>query len=268
MIAEAAAWIGRSATVTDIVSDRHIRQWSALFDRPEPSGAAMPAGLHWSLCTDAVGQSRLGPDGHPRPGQCLPDVGLERRMWAGSRLRFGRPLSLGQPVTRTSRVAAVDAKQGRSGPLVFVDVEHEWKSPEGWHVRELQSLVYRGPSTASAPGLPRPPAHELYDSMVPDEPLLFRFSAVTFNAHRIHYDRRYAVEVEGYPDLVVQGPLIATLLLRAASARQPVESFDYRSCAPAFVNQPLHLGGHRTDGGLELAAWNEAGHVIAKAQAR
>jgi 3-methylfumaryl-CoA hydratase len=215
--------------------------------------------------------SEVGPDGHPARGGFLPPVPLPRRMWAGSRIEFLRPLSVGAEVERRSTVMSVATKTGRSGPLVFVTVEHVYRTSAGEAVREEQDLVYRGISqdssaAASEPSTPeQAPAQADRTRLVEPSPvLLFRFSALTFNGHRIHYDRSYAAGVEGYPGLVVHGPLQAALLLDLATAMRggaPPKHFAFRARRPLFEDGPFAVNGAwRGDGALDL--WTGADRTV------
>ncbi|HZY03098.1 MAG TPA: MaoC family dehydratase N-terminal domain-containing protein, partial [Anaeromyxobacteraceae bacterium] len=212
--ADLTSWVGREERRVDLVSPSHLAAWNATLDRDDPfpgDGDPAPPGFHWALFPPLTRQSELGPDGHPRRGGFLPPVPLPRRMWAGSRLRFHRPLRVGERVEQRSVVAKVEEKTGRAGPLVFVTVRHLVAGSTGTALEEEQDLVYRG---IRGP-LPAPPVEPARPGawrrrVVPDDVLLFRYSALTFNGHRIHYDRRYATAAEGYDGLVVHGPLIAT----------------------------------------------------------
>ncbi|HEY2561570.1 MAG TPA: MaoC family dehydratase N-terminal domain-containing protein, partial [Caldimonas sp.] len=209
------AWLGRTEQRIDTISAAPLAGLSATLDRDDPApanGTAVPPLWHWLYFLPAQRQSELGPDGHPRRGGFLPPVALPRRMWAGGRLRFERPLRVGEVATRDSRIADIATKDARSGPLVFVTVHHEISTPHGVALREEHDIVYRGlPAPGAAPATPaEAPRDETFArTIVPDDVLLFRYSALTFNGHRIHYDRRYVTEVEGYPGLIVHGPLIA-----------------------------------------------------------
>ncbi len=227
---------------------------ATLDDDPGPYGAGvpLPEGWHWLYFHDPVPASRLGPDGHEARGDFLPDVPLPRRMWAGGRLRFHGGLALGDAAVRRSSVERVVPKEGRAGPLVFVTVRHEISGPEGIVVEEEQDIVYRGGTPGSGGKGPepwvRPEGAATLDRFVADEVTLFRFSALTFNGHRIHYDRPYATSTEGYPGLVVHGPLLALLLMRAARRLRgaPLRSFEYRALAPVFQGETIELVAPRS----------------------
>jgi len=270
------SWIGRSEQRTDTITAAPLAALAAALDRDDPApatGTAVPPLWHWLYFLPIARQSELGPDGHPRRGGFLPPVELPRRMWAGGRLTFERPLRVGEVATRTSRIDDVTAKDARSGPLVFVTVRHALSTPEGHAISEAHDIVYRGlPAPGSAATPPRAPTDETFArTVVPDDVLLFRYSALTFNGHRIHYDRRYVTEVEGYPGLVVHGPLIATLLLDLLGRERPtatVARFDFKAVSPLFDLHPFELCG-RPDGERGFALWarNHEGGLAMQATA-
>jgi 3-methylfumaryl-CoA hydratase len=270
------SWIGRSEQRTDTITAAPLAALAAALDRDDPApatGTAVPPLWHWLYFLPIARQSELGPDGHPRRGGFLPPVELPRRMWAGGRLTFERPLRVGEVATRTSRIDDVTAKDARSGPLVFVTVHHALSTPEGHAISEAHDIVYRGlPAPGSAATPQRAPTDETFArTVVPDDVLLFRYSALTFNGHRIHYDRRYVTEVEGYPGLVVHGPLIATLLLDLLRRERPtatVARFDFKAVSPLFDLHPFELCG-RPDGERGFALWarNHEGGLAMQATA-
>ena len=195
-----------------------------------------------------VRASETGTDGHPKRGGFLPPVPLPRRMWAGGRLRFDGPLLLGNEVTRSSEVKAVTSKVGRQGPLTFVLVEHTLRTDRGVAVVEEHDIVYRDAGSAAPPSsaTPAPEPGQWQRTWQPDEVLLFRYSALTYNGHRIHYDRPYVTTVEGYPGLIVHGPLLATLMLELVRDTRPdsvVRRFSFRAMAPVFVGDPILVHG-------------------------
>ncbi|AJW99490.1 FAS1-like dehydratase domain-containing protein [Burkholderia gladioli] len=232
--------------------------------RPAP-GDPLPPLWHWLYFWSVAPQAALGADGHAATGGFLPDLGLPRRMAAGGRLRFAAPLPIGAEASRESRVLSIERKSGRSGHLAFVTVLHEIRvaGSAAPVIREEQDIVYR---EAARPGeaqpMPAPlaaPGHADWErSISPSEALLFRYSALTFNGHRIHYDRDYARGVEAYPDLVVHGPLIATLLLDAAARFAPdavVREYRYKALRPTFAGQPFTVCGRRAEDGRTLELW-------------
>jgi 3-methylfumaryl-CoA hydratase len=270
------AWRGRTEQHRDTITPAPAAALAATLDRDDPmpeAGQALPALWHWLYFLPLHRQSEIGPDGHARRGGFLPPVALPRRMWAGGRLEFAHPLRIGDAVTRSSRIADIAAKPSRSGPLVFVTVQHEIANNAGVAVREAHDIVYRD---LPAPGTTRPPPQAppgmaFSREVVPDAVLLFRYSALTFNGHRIHYDRRYVTEVEGYPGLVVHGPLIATLLLellRGEAPRALVRRFEFKAVSPLFDIHPFTLCG-RPEGERRFALWarNHEGALAMQASA-
>jgi len=248
-----AAWVGRTQVLDDVVSPAPLRLMQATLDLEAQALQALPPLWHWLYFLPGERQSRIGLDGHPQRGGFLPPVTLPRRMWAGGRLRFVRPLVPGAAVQRESRIASVQEKDGRSGRLVFVTVRHEVSDAQGLAISEEQDIVYRD---APVPGAPQPlpsmaPTDEQFARVLtPDPVLLMRYSALTFNGHRIHYDRPYAMQEEGYPGLVVHGPLIATLLmqgLREAHPERRITHFDFKAVSPLFDTAPFTVAG-RLDG--------------------
>jgi 3-methylfumaryl-CoA hydratase len=262
-IEELRNWIGRSETRTDMVAAAPVAAMSATLDRDDPAPAAgveLPPLWHWLYFLPLARQSEIGPDGHAQRGGFLPPVPLPRRMWAGGRLEFHAPLRVGEEITRASRILDVTAKEGRSGRLVFVSVRHEISSRHGVAIAEEHDIVYRDNPQPGAPA-PKPqpaPADAAFErEIAPDPVLLFRYSALTFNGHRIHYDRSYVIEVEGYPGLIVHGPLIATLLLDLLRRNLPdarVARFDFRAVSPLFDIHRFHVCG-RPEGDKRVALW-------------
>ncbi len=238
--ARLSEWIGRSETRTDTITTAPLVALAGLLDRDEPApaaGDAAPPLAHWLYFLPACRISEAGPDGHALKGSFLPPVPLPRRMWAGSRLEFLRPLVVGSEVSRRSTIRDVKTKEGRSGPLVFVTVRHEVSDAGGLVLSDEHDIVYRGESALAAKDTPAPAGEAWRREIRPDPVLLFRYSAVTFNSHRIHYDLPYATKVEGYPGLVVHGPLIATLLvdlLRRNVPRAVVKRYEFRAVKPLF----------------------------------
>jgi 3-methylfumaryl-CoA hydratase len=276
------AWIGREERRSDRIDPGHFARWLATFDREAPEGGTVPQAFHWCLCLPDAPTARLGPDGHPlrddSPGSFLPPVPLPRRMWASSKVEFLAPLRVGEAVTRTSRVTAVTEKQGGSGTLVFVEVAHETSGPDGPAVREAQSLVYRATSEPGTPPAPPPLGEGRFDPaewtahrlVVPSEALLFRYSALTFNSHRIHYDAPYAVGEENYRGLVAHGPLTASLLLDLAQRElgdNALKSFTFRGMSPAICGEELHLVMRSRENGYELGAFAADGRQVSSANA-
>ncbi len=260
-------WIGRSETVTDVVTATPYAALSATLDHPPErpaTGTVLPALWHWLYFLPVHRQSEIGPDGHARRGGFMPPVPLPRRMWAGSQLEFREPLRVGDALTRVSTIEGVNEKSGRSGTLVFVKVRHEVFRGEARAspaLVEFHDIVYRD---AARPGDPVPSPQAAPQSstwrreIVPDDVLLFRYSALTFNGHRIHYDRRYVTGVEGYPGLVVHGPLIATLLLDLLRRERPearVTGFSFRAVRPTFDLHPFSVRGEPSPDGRSVRLW-------------
>jgi 3-methylfumaryl-CoA hydratase len=270
------SWIGKQETVQDTVTRFPVAALSATLDRDDASpqpGDPLPPLWHWLYFLPIARQSVLGPDGHPARGGFLPPVPLPRRMWAGGRSMFHQPLRVDEAVTRVSIVQDVTIKHGRSGALCFVLVRQEISGERGLALVEEQDIVYRG---AAQPNEPQaPPRFARTDDIwqrdvVPTEPLLFRYSALTFNSHRIHYDRRYVTETEGYPGLVVHGPLIATLLvdLLCRNSGRTLTSFRFRAISPLFDTAGFSVHG-AAEGPERVALWakNAAGHLAMEAEA-
>lgn len=263
--ADLQTWVGKTETRTDQITAMPMAALSATLDMDGPApraGDTVPPLWHWLWFLPIHKESELGPDGHAKTGDFLPRVPLPLRMWAGGRLEFRRPLRVGQTYTRTSRILDVRQKEGRSGVLIFVIVRHEIGDTEGIALSEEQDIVYRDNATAgevrTAPA-PAAPSDAQWERMIqPDDVLLFRYSALTFNAHRIHYDRRYATEVGGYPGLVVHGPLIATMLLDLMRRNLPgatVEGFSFRAVSPLFDTAPFVLCGKPESDGKTVSLW-------------
>ena len=250
-------WIGRTETRTDLVTASPLVALSATLDRADPApvaGSDVPPLWHWLYFTPVAPQSEIGADGHARRGLFLPPVPLPRRMFAGGRLQFNASLQVGDAITRESRIDDVTIKEGRSGSLVFVNVHHAIRNARGLALTEEHDIVYREKPRAEAP-VPDPQvASEEEDfarEIVPDPVLLFRYSALTFNGHRIHYDRPYATDIEGYPGLIVHGPLIATLLLdllRREMPRGQVRRFYFKALRPLFDIHRFTVCGRRERG--------------------
>lgn len=271
-------WIGRTETRTDEVTPTPVAALAATLDLDDIEngpGAAVPPLWHWLYFLPLARQSEIGSDGHPRRGGFLPPVPLPRRMWAGGRLEFRRPLVVGAEITRNSRIRDVSIKEGRSGALVFVTVDHEIADANGVAIREEHDIVYRDNPQPGAPA-PKPqaaPTDEVFRrEIAPDPVLLFRYSALTFNGHRIHYDRTYVTEVEGYPGLIVHGPLIATLLIDLVRRHLPdarVTRFDFRAVRPVFdIHRFTVCGKPGTDGTVALWTRDHEGMLTMEATAR
>jgi 3-methylfumaryl-CoA hydratase len=271
-------WIGREERRTDVVTpglvDRFVATLGASALRAD--GHA-PLAIHWCLSPPAVAPDELGPDGHPARGGFLPPVPLPRRMWAGGRFDTAEPLPVGAEVTRVSRIADVVRKTGRTGDLVFVTVEHAFLCAGRTALRERQDIVFRGVPQQDAPAADtpgaaaiEPRAADVSETVEATTTLLFRYSALTFNGHRIHYDVDYARQAEGYRGLVVHGPLQATLMLhlaaRISSGRVP-RGFAYRGVAPLFHGAPFTVNAAANGQGLDLWCADAAGAATMTARA-
>ena len=275
------AWIGREARAKDRLDEGLADRWLATFDLAKPHPPIMPQGIHFALCTPEAPTAALGEDGHPLRDESansfLPPFPMPRRMWASSKIAFHAPIAIGAVIERVSRVAAVSEKEGGSGRLAFVDVEHVTKANGTIAVIETQTLVYRdaaAPDAALSPppgeGAFSPEGWDAHRELTPDARLLFRYSALTFNTHRIHYDAPYAREVERYRGLVVHGPLTASLLLQLAArelGENRLRSFNFRGLSPAIAGEVLHLVMRKGEAGYELAAFAADGRQVTAASA-
>ena len=269
-------WIGRTTEVSDLVTAQLVKGLRAtLFQEigePKPGDAA-PFTSHWCLGQPVYPMSELGPDGHPTRGGFLPPVPLPRRMWAGGEIEFLQPLRVGDEVTRVSRISDVTMKTGSTGVLCFVSVDHTITTPRGVAIRERQDIVYRDVSAApSAPAKPpgRPPSAQHRETHMADPVLLFRYSALTFNGHRIHYDRDYVTKVEGYPGLIFHGPMQAAFMVEFGAklnGGQPPKKFGYRGVQPLFEGSEFSINANKTDAGMDLWTANLAGQPTMKATA-
>jgi len=263
-------WIGRSETVDDLATATPYAALSATLDwpgglagqRPE-MGTPLPYLWHWLYFLPMVAQSEIGADGHAKRGSFLPPVPLPRRMWAGSDFQFHAPLLVGDAMRRTSTIVDVKSKSGRTGELIFVKVRHEICRQGETHpaLTEHHNIVYRDaprPEEAAPTPTEAPCAFAWERRIVPDDVLLFRYSALTFNGHRIHYDRRYVTEVEGYPGLIVHGPLIATLLMDLLRRNRPqaeVRHFEFKAIRPTFDIHPFSVHGEPSADGQTVRLW-------------
>ena len=262
-------YVGRVETRTDRVWPPLVRGLAATLDVPHP-GDILPPLWHWALFAEWVPASQLGPDGHPRRGGFLPPVhDLPRRMWAGGRVHFHAPLRMGEAVTRVSTILSVEEKTGGSGQLVFVTVRHEVAGEAGPALTEEQDIVYRGAEGAAVrPGEPAPPvALAAAREVRPNPVLLFRYSAVTGNGHRIHYDADYVRGEESYPGLVVHGPLQATWMAGLAAELGPLSHFSFRGRRPAFAGSPLQVEAWHTGTGLRLRTRDASGAICMTGEA-
>lgn len=268
------AWIGRTESARARLDGWPLTGLRAALDESGTAaeGMELTPTAHWLYFAPTAPQSKLGEDGHPERGGFLPPVELPRRMWAASEMTYHQPLRVGDVVEKRSRIADVSVRQGRSGTLVFVAVDHVYERDGVAALSETQKLVYRAapaPGEAAPPPQPAPADPEWSHPAQPDTRLLFRYSAVTFNAHRIHYDDPYAREVEGYPGLVVHGQLTATLLVRAFMKEHPgvsIARFTFRAIRPVFVGTQIRLEGVRSADGYRLWARDPEGATTVEAQ--
>jgi 3-methylfumaryl-CoA hydratase len=260
------AWIGRNETLRDQIGATPVKALNATLDHPAipvETGTALPPLWHWLYFLPLHRQSEIGTDGHARRGGFLPPVPLPRRMWAASQFEFRSPVRVGDAVERTSTIADVSVKEGRTGKLVFVKVRHEVRCNGSADpaIVEFHDIVYR---EAQRPGDVEPPPQRSKTNaawqrtVVPDDVLLFRYSALTFNGHRIHYDRKYVTEVEGYPGLIVHGPLIATLLMDLVRRNAPdadVATFRFKAVRPTFDLYPFRVNGQMQEDSMTIKLW-------------
>jgi 3-methylfumaryl-CoA hydratase len=270
-------WIGRSEEKTGVVTAHLVAGLrSVLFlDVGVPGeGDAAPFAMHWCLSPPVVPMSDVGPDGHPKRGGFLPPVPLPRRMWAGGEIHFVEPMRVGDTVTRTSTIQDVTVKTGSTGTLCFVAVGHTFMTQRGLAVRERQDIVYREtPKTSNDtnPAMPAPESAPVNrETHVADPVLLFRYSALTFNSHRIHYDRDYATRIEGYSGLIVHGPLQASLLIEFGAklhGGKAPKIFTYRGLQPLFDGSAFSVNASAAGDSMELWTANAAGTPTMKGTA-
>ena len=285
-MSEFDAWIGREQRATDWLDKALAAQWFATFALEAGYSFDVPSimgqGIHFALCTPENRTVDLGDDGHPLrnddPLGFLPPIPMPRRMWASSKIEFHEPLLLNAAIERISRIASISEKEGASGRLAFVDIKHRTLANGIAAVTETQTLVYRDAAAPDAPLSPPrlgestfdPSEWDAHRTVIPDSRLLFRFSALTFNTHRIHYDMPYAREVERYRGLVVHGPLTASLLLKLAArklGKNVLRTFAFRGVSPAIAGEPLHLVMRKADDGYEMGAFADDGRQVTKASA-
>ncbi|MBT2793830.1 FAS1-like dehydratase domain-containing protein [Paraburkholderia strydomiana] len=253
-------WLGTERVANDLITAFPLAALAATLDR-EQSGDTVPPLWHWLYFLPIAPMSEAGPDGHPKRGDFLPPVPLPRRMWAGGRITFHAPLKVGERATRTSTIANIEDKTGRSGRLVFVTVQHSIAVGGELKLEEEHDIVYRdAPLTDARPQQPQlAPQGERWSRIIePDPVMLFRYSALTFNSHRIHYDYPYATQVEAYPGLVVHGPLIATLLVDLVRRQQPdatLQSFAFKALRPTFSGQAFMVCGAPSSDGKSIDLW-------------
>ena len=267
-------WIGKSETLDDVATATPYAALAALLDWPPAPGAQRPVPgtplpylWHWLYFLPLARQSEIGTDGHPKRGGFMPPVPLPRRMWAGSDFKFHAPICVGDELSRTSTILDVKEKSGRTGSLTFVKVRHEIRRNISGNdaadvaLTEHHNIVYRaapGPDDVAPPPVAAPAVSAWSRSIVPDDVLLFRYSALTFNGHRIHYDRKYVTEVEGYAGLVVHGPLVATLLMDLLRRHMPdaqVQHFEFKVVRPTVDTHPFSVHGQPSSDGKTVHLW-------------
>ena len=276
-LSKLADWIGQKETDVDYVTIPSVHRLSATLDRNDPMpkfGDPLPIGWHQLLFPRIVRHSGVGPDGHPARGDFLPPVPLPRRMFAGKRNTFHAPLQIGDEVKRESTIASVTPKVGRTGQMVFVTVKTEIFSPRGLAITEEQDIVYREEPDPNAPPPPpqKAPGEAVWVNRVtPDSVMLFRYSALTFNGHRIHYDYPYVTKVEKYPDLVMNGGLTTMLVTELArmNAKSPLKTMASRNVRPLFVTREITLGGEPSADGKRAKLWaqDDTGALALSAEA-
>ena len=263
-------WIGRRTTSRELLDPAQANHMAVTLDR-DPSyraGDPLPPAWHWLYFHDLVKASDLGAEGHPRLGLVMPPVPLARRMWAGGILAFHSQIHLGEVVDRSSLIKSVTPKEGRSGPLFFVTVEHVFSSGGIVLLVEEQTIVYRNLSNEPESRNPQyaPPDPEFSRKCWLNSTALFRYSALTFNGHRIHYDLDYCRAVEGYPNVVIHGPLLATLLLDLCAQRGlSVGRFIYRALVPLYLPEPFTVNGKADGPNVKLWASSREGALAMEA---
>jgi itaconyl-CoA hydratase/mesaconyl-C4 CoA hydratase len=259
-----SAWIGRTEEAHDVLSRNLVKRIAATFGEATPAdGEPLPPLWQWCFFQEPVFESQLGSDGHPARGGFLPPADNRNRMWAGGRLEFIAPLTVGAEALRLSTILNIEEKHGRTGSLLFVTVRHDYSQNGLLCVREEQDIVYREPNPPRLNSGEAPENGDWSETVSPTPTLLFRYSAVTFNGHRIHYDYPYVTDTEGYPGLVVHGPMIAIFNLRAfirANPDKPVRHFAYRGVRPLTLPTPFIVGGRVVEPGkAQLWAGNADG---------
>ena len=269
------AWIGKKEILTDFSNQRPIAMMQALLNQQDKQLDELPHLYHWLYFLPIVNGKSLAEDGHPKKGGFLPPIPFPKRMWAGGRLQFLKPIAVNQNIRRESEIIKIDFKQGKSGNMYFVTVKHSVFANEQLAIVEEQDIVYREATNQVQPGKPVAAAipeakHYTYKKTFPvNTTTLFRYSALTFNSHKIHYDRPYSMEQEGYPGLVVHGPLLATLLVHTFKQENPdkqITSFDFRAVKPVFDFNQFHICGDIQAGEAELWIEHADGQPAMKAK--
>ncbi|MDB3993146.1 MaoC family dehydratase N-terminal domain-containing protein [Gammaproteobacteria bacterium] len=272
-------WIGKTETTADDVTLAPLNAMAATLDKKFQRfqvGDQIPALWHWAYFLHPAPQKKLAKDGHPERGDFLPPIPLPRRMWAGSRLHFISPIHAGDHLSRKSTIKNITIKEGKSGLLAFVNVLHEISTPSGTLLSEEHDIVYREKPSSDNSTSPRntvaaPISSDFSARINPDPVFLFRYSALTFNGHRIHYDREYARLEEGYPGLIVHGPLLATLLIGTFAEHNPsaeIKKFEFRATNPVFDTNSFEVCGMNPNSDGEASVWikNHNGNLCMQAQ--
>jgi 3-methylfumaryl-CoA hydratase len=281
MTAETAnfdSWIGKTESLREILTINPMIGMAATLERSDlrlGNGSILPPLWHWLYFLAPAPRSTLAEDGHPNRGDFLPPIDLPRRMWGGSRFQFNFSLRVNEVVERKSEILSIKFKEGRSGQLAFVTVRHTLISEQGEALNEEHDIVYRdnpGADASKPQPLAAPAQFDYSKNVTPDPVLLFRYSALTFNGHRIHYDREYVTKVEGYPGLIVHGPLLATLLVELLREKLPkysIDAFEFKAVHPIFDLNDFMVCGLNpdTDGKVELWIQNHEGSLCMKASA-
>ena len=254
------AWLEKTEVAKDDITAFPLKAMAATLEQNQTDDVVPPL-WHWLYFLPISPLAEAGLDGHPKRGAFLPPVPLPRRMWAGGRLTFHAPLKVGERAIRTSTITNIEDKTGRSGRLVFVTVQHTIEVADEMKIEEEHDIVYRDaphPDARPPKAAPAPEGETWRRTIHPDPVLLFRYSALTFNCHRIHYDFPYVTGIEGYPDLIVHGPLIATLLVDLVRHEQPdatMQSFAFKALRPTFANRPFTVCGKPSDDGKTIDLW-------------
>lgn len=271
MTVDLSQWLGKQETCTEWISPSHVKKIALSlsgFDVPQ-EGEALPYLWQWALFIDPLSLNELGADGHPKRGGFLPPADNRNRMWAGGRLQFMQPLIVGKEGTRVSTIKAIKEKEGSTGKLLFVTVLHEYFQDDVLCISEEQDIVYREPSPPKLIGTQVAPNAQWSEEIKSSSVMLFRYSAVTFNGHRIHYDFPYATEQEGYPGLVVHGPMIATYVLHSFVHAYPdkkVKSFSFRGLRPLICPTPFKVEGHIESEGIAKLWAQQEGTLAQQAE--
>jgi len=271
-------WVGKTQTVEDFAAPWPARALIATLDEPDPEprmGDPLPPLWHWLYFLEAAPASKIGPDGHGERGEFLPPIALPRRMWAGSRFVFeGEPLRIGDTARRVSEIKSIEPKTGSTGAMVFVTVKHTLSGAKGTALVEEHDIVYREaakPGETAREPKPAPTDATVSKTVVPDPVLLFRFSALTFNGHRIHYDQPYVTGTEGYPGLIVHGPLLGLLQIELARRSNPGKtpaSFEFRALSPLFAGVPFTVAARsEADGAITTWIANARGGLAQQGKA-